>query len=164
MTENWPNEGEIAIARDGLDGTPSLPYAGTSGFSGSEASEQATRDLDQTGRTSVIQREVRDFIAARGSAGATVVELRRFHEQWHHGRISSALTCLHKDGKILRLTAKRERASIYVAPQFLLGRDVVPPKAPTLEVEVTEDMDIEMVGMVVYAALLRQDKIIVRRS
>jgi hypothetical protein len=42
----------------------------------------------------------------------------------HHGWISGALSILHKDLKIVRLSEKREGCKIYVTPDFIDSRQV----------------------------------------
>lgn len=105
----------------------SLPYAGTSGWSGSSASEERARDLDATGRTGRLQRRVEEHVALRHIFGVTIAELREAMPDEHHGSLSSALTCLSKDGRLLRTTKKRGRCSVYVAPQWLRDGEVALP-------------------------------------
>lgn len=100
-----------------------LPYAGTSGHSGTDTSEERARTEDADGTTAKRQRMVVAWLQARGHYGGTVRELRqRF--VWHHGQASAALTNSHQGGKIARLTEKRDRCKVYVAPEFVLGREV----------------------------------------
>jgi hypothetical protein len=60
-------------------------------------------------------------LEVRGSTGVTVVDMRRMFS-WHHGQASSALTNLHKAGRIVRLAEKRDRCKVYVLPEHVLGR------------------------------------------
>lgn len=124
---NYYNEGEAAIERDGLNG-PITPYAGTSGWSGSAASEERARSRDANGKTATVQQRVAEMVERSGSQGRTIAEIRNWIPNEHHGTLSGALTVLHKGGKVLRLTTRRGKCSVYVAPQFLLGREAVPPK------------------------------------
>jgi hypothetical protein len=106
-------------------GSPVLPYAGTSGWSGSDTSrERAERD-DVDGTTSRRQSQVIFLLAGEGALGATWKEVAD-RLGWHHGQASGALSVLHKEGKVDRLTTRRNRCSVYVLPQFRLGRDAAP--------------------------------------
>ena len=103
---------------------PALPYAGTSGWSGSETSrERAERD-DYDGTTSARQSKVIFALANEGVFGMTVREVRAKFG-WHHGQASGVLSVLHKVGAIDRLVERRDRCAVYVLPQFRLDRDTV---------------------------------------
>jgi hypothetical protein len=71
-----------------------------------------------------LQKQVLRFIDAAGHKGLTVAELRQVipDDQAHHGWISGALSLLHGDLKIARLTEKREGCKVYVHPDFLDSR------------------------------------------
>ena len=100
---------------------PSLPYAGTSGWSGSATSkDRATRD-DADGTTTFRQSQIIHFLAGRGIQGATWKEAAD-HLGWHHGQVSGTLSVLHKVEKIDRLIERRNRCAVYVLPQFRMGR------------------------------------------
>lgn len=144
--------------------TTSLPYAGTSGYSGSEASRQRAEDRDSSGKTANVQATLARFVTAGGPRGHTIKEIRNCFPDDHHGTLSGALTALHKAGRVLRLTEQRDKCSVYVAPQFLLGREAVPPKRPVQakEILLTSDMDAEFIGHLVIAALNSHDKVVVR--
>src|SRR5690606_19903550 len=118
-----------------------LPYAGTSGWSGSDASREATEERDRSGRTGEVQSAVWQWTWGRGQWRAPVLAWREPFPQWPHGRICSALTCLHKSGRLLRLTQKRDRASICVAPAWQMGRATVPPKVKRRTKSVRVDFD-----------------------
>lgn len=105
-----------------------LPYAGTSGWSGSETSRQRAEDQDKSGVTGERQRVVLRHIERAGERGLTVQQLRRF-TGWHHGSVSSALTNLHKAGAIQRLSEVRDRCKVYVAPEYVRGRETEAPAA-----------------------------------
>jgi hypothetical protein len=51
----------------------------------------------------------------------------------HHGAASGMLSRLHRDGDALRLAEKRGADSVYVAPEFRINRDIVPPKKRAAE-------------------------------
>ena len=102
-----------------------LPYAGTSGWSGTDTSrDRALRD-DNDGTTSRRQRWVVAALASSRTDGMTWRELAALGGM-HHGQASGVLTVLHKAGKICRLTEKRNRCRVYVLPECTMGRDTEP--------------------------------------
>lgn len=104
-----------------INASPSLPYAGTSGWSGSDTSrERAVRD-DKTGVTGRRQAKLLGILAERGNEGITWRELSQITGD-HHGTASGALSVLHKEGRIDRLTVRRGRCKVYVLPEFVNGR------------------------------------------
>jgi DNA-binding MarR family transcriptional regulator len=103
----------------------SLPYAGTSGWSGSDTSRDRALSDDASGRTKIRQAEVLTHLNMRMSYGATWKELGE-EFGWHHGIVSGALSVLHKDGRIARLKdERRNKCSVYVALEWVQGREVV---------------------------------------
>lgn len=104
---------------------PDLPYAGTSGWSGTGTSEQRAKEADRTGITGDRQRRVMWFLAGCRTRGATWKELSE-QTGWHHGTASGALSVLHKTGRISRLTEVRNRCKVYVLPEWVNGRDTEP--------------------------------------
>lgn len=107
---------------------PALPYAGSSGWSGSDTSrERAERD-DRSGRTTDRQNQVLRALANLAEHGATWKELAEAFG-WHHGQASGPLSALHKVGKVARLKNRRARCEVYVLPQFVLGRETSPYRA-----------------------------------
>lgn len=158
LQDQFPNE---VVDRDDDDAV-SLPYAGTSGYSGSEASRERAERRDRGGETLTLQQRVARVAAALGPTGVTIAELRKTIYWEHHGSLSGALTVLHKSGRLLRLREQRGGCSIYVAPRFLLDREPVPPKRRTGEVLVTDDMNCREIGERVATALAEYDKVTVR--
>lgn len=107
------------------DDLPVTPYAGTSGWSGSATSqERALRD-DEDGTTTVRQRAALSTLAHWASTGRTWKELAD-SMGWHHGQASGVLSVLHKDGRVARLTERRQRCQVYVLPEHVGDRDTVP--------------------------------------
>jgi hypothetical protein len=104
---------------------PFLPYGGTSGWSGSEASEDRAERDDADGTTSERQRAVLLLLARAGAPGLTWFELAEIRG-WHHGQASGALSVLHKVGRISRLAERRGDSHVYVLPNYVLGRDESP--------------------------------------
>lgn len=107
---------------------PVLPYAGTSGWSGSTTSrERAERD-DRQGKTTERQNIVLRALANVAEHGATWKELGEAFG-WHHGQASGTLSVLHKAGKVARLKNRRARCEVYVLPQFVMDRETSPYRA-----------------------------------
>lgn len=110
---------------------PILPYAGTSGWSGSETSRQRALTQDRDGTTGKRQRETLRLLQQYGGAGLTWQQLSEM-TGWHHGTASGALSVLHKAGKIARLkNVRRNRCAVYVALEALDGRENAQPKIKT---------------------------------
>lgn len=104
-----------------------LPYAGTSGWSGSETSAARARGDDKDGTTSRRQTQARSRIFEAGVEGLTWKELAD-QLNLHHGQASGVLSVLHKTGHIVRLAETRNRCAVYVNPQFVNGRDIRQPQ------------------------------------
>ena len=101
----------------------SLPYAGTSGWSGTDTSKERAKQSDSNGRTAALQSYIYKYLAFdAGANGATWKELSD-KTGLHHGTISGSLSVLHKDGKIARLTERRGRCRVYVHPHYINGRE-----------------------------------------
>lgn len=107
----------------------------TSGWSGSDTSHERAVTEDTDGTTSARQNEVlrllgrntRTISGTMGGreAGLTVADIRD-RTGWHHGQASSALSVLHKEGKIARLQQRRGRCAVYVLPEYVNGRATAP--------------------------------------
>lgn len=106
---------------------PILPYAGTSGHSGSDTSERRARSEDGDGTTTARQSETLRRLRDAGPDGMTWHDLADALG-WHHGQASGVLSVLHRSGLIARLAASRNRCKIYVLPMFVDGR---PTEEPT---------------------------------
>jgi len=102
---------------------PALPYAGTSGWSGSETSKKRAEKDDKDGTTSIRQRVTLMAILYSGSHGVTWKELAS-ENNWHHGQASGVLSVLHKEGLVVRLKEKRLGCAVYVAPEYVAGREI----------------------------------------
>lgn len=97
-----------------------LPYAGTEGYAGSETSKQRAQDDVVKGTASKRQRFILILAGRAKEKGITVAELR--DSTLHHGRVSGALSVLHKVGKLARLTETRGRCKVYVLPEYVNDR------------------------------------------
>jgi hypothetical protein len=101
-----------------------LPYKGTEGYAGSETSEDRARRDVISGTASKRQRFILILAGRAKEKGITVAEVR--DQTLHHGRVSGALSVLHKVGKLSRLTEVRGRCKVYVLPEFVNGRPTEP--------------------------------------
>jgi hypothetical protein len=98
----------------------SLPYNGTEGYAGSETSaDRAFREAID-GTASTRQRFILIMADRAKERGITVAEVR--DQALHHGRVSGALSVLHKAGKLARLHETRNRCKVYVLPEYVNGR------------------------------------------
>lgn len=105
-----------------MNGTyPDAIVGTTTGHSGTDTSAALARDEAISGRASARLNEVLIWVAAKGLRGGTVGELRA-ESGLHHGQASSALTNLHRQGRIARLVEKRNRSHIYVTTADVHGR------------------------------------------
>lgn len=109
---------------------PILPYAGTSGWSGSETSRQRAQEQDSDGTTGKRQRETLEAIRMAGEYGVTWKELGKI-KNWHHGQASGVLSVLHKAGLIERLLQNRNKCAVYVLAGNTLGRPTAQRKIKT---------------------------------
>ena len=107
---------------------PFLPYAGTSGWAGSETSRLRAVHDDTDGTTKVRQRETLRVLHQAGTGGLTWKELAE-RKGLHHGQASGVLSVLHKEGKVARLTTKRNACAVYVLEDYVRGRAVAPHRS-----------------------------------
>jgi DNA-binding MarR family transcriptional regulator len=105
---------------------PLLPYAGTSGWSGSDTSEERARTADTDGTTPRRQGQALASLRLAGGRGLTWKELADARG-WHHGTASGVLSVLHKEGRIVRLRdERRQRSAVYVLRGLQGERPVAP--------------------------------------
>jgi hypothetical protein len=103
---------------------PETPYAGTSGWSGSDTSRERAEDADADGTTSDRQYKVLRALDMNAQLGLTWRDVADVFG-WHHGQASGALSVLHKEGRIARLAEeRRNRCAVYVLPEYVNGRPV----------------------------------------
>ena len=107
----------------GYPDTPILPYAETSGWSGSVTSKERAVRNDKNGTTRRNQRRAWWHVTNSGSFGITWKELSEATD-WHHGTASGVLSVLDKAGEIVRLKEKRNRCAIYVSPDSVFNREI----------------------------------------
>lgn len=101
---------------------PALPYAGTEGWSGSDASRDRARTDVSSGSAAERQSHIRAILSRSGEEGATWHEIAAALGI-HHGQATGSLSSMHKDGQICRLKERRGRSSIYVLPESVGGRE-----------------------------------------
>lgn len=101
---------------------PSLPYAGTSGWSGSETSRKRAISRDKSGRTGRNQMLALELMGRRGMRGITWKELATL-ANCHHGSASGTLSVLHRDGRISRLKEVRNQCKVYVLNTWVCERE-----------------------------------------
>ena len=109
---------------------PVTPYAGTSGWKGSEASRDRALEDDADGTTSKRQKQTLVALGTAGIRGLTWKDLSEI-TGWHHGQSSGCLSVLHLEGMVARLKERRNRCSIYVLPAFVNGRETSERKTNT---------------------------------
>lgn len=106
------------------DDDAALPYRGTEGYAGSETSKDRAVREAISGTASKRQRFILILAQRAKERGITVADVR--DSTLHHGRVSGALSVLHKVGKLARLTETRDRCKIYVLPEFVNDRPTEP--------------------------------------
>ena len=99
-----------------------LPYNGTSGWSGTDTSKERAENSDKSGRTALVQDFVYQCLSVRQETGATWKEIFDI-SALHHGKVSGALSVLHKEAKISRLLEKRNGCRVYVLNEYVSGRE-----------------------------------------
>lgn len=121
-------------------GRTSRPYAGGTGSSGSQASHERREDEDESGISTFRHTMVLGHLQQAGQVGLTWFELQeRLGGDWHHGSVTGALSAMHKNKMIARLTERRANpralivedleegvrrgtSSVYVALEHVAGR------------------------------------------
>lgn len=121
-TKQKQQEVDLLSLMNQSDESVSLPYAGTSGWSGTDTSRARAITSDTTGGTKLRQLQVIKILNGLGEHGVTWKELAE-NTGWHHGQASGVLSVLHKEGRIARLVAKRGKCRIYVANNFINERE-----------------------------------------
>lgn len=100
---------------------PLTPYAGTSGWSGSESSRERAVQEDANGTTQGRQSLTLRIVNGTKTYGITWKELSE-ETGWHHGQASGVLSVLHKEGLIERLAERRNKCAIYIGLNSVNGR------------------------------------------
>lgn len=108
-----PNDDDVSV---------SLPYNGSSGWSGTDTSQERAYIADIKGDTKAVQSYIMKLLYVRDAQGATWSEIADL-TLWHHGTVSGALSVLHKEERIARLKERRGKSRVYVLPEYVNGRD-----------------------------------------
>jgi hypothetical protein len=111
---------------------PSRPYK-QEGMPSSGYAKGASTSKDAEPHRAGAQEELVELLNSLGPKGvtwreATVMLRRQYakHREIHHGTVSGALSALHKDKRIARLTERRKRCLVYVALDYVDGRETRP--------------------------------------
>jgi hypothetical protein len=107
---------------------PTLPYAGTSGWSGSQTSFERVKIADKSGATAKYQKMFLSDLRQIGNQGLTSREWGLMHE-FEHQTYSSVPSVLHLGGFVARLTQRRGRHQVYVLPEWVNDRTLAPHKS-----------------------------------
>jgi len=105
-----------------------LPYAGTSGWSGSQTSYERVKIADASGATAKYQKMFLSDLRHFGHQGLTSREWGLMHE-FEHQTYSSVPSVLHLGGFVARLTQRRSRHQVYVLPEWVNDRTLAPHKS-----------------------------------
>ena len=106
-----------------MNDQPVLPYAGTSGWSGSETSKQRAVRNDKDGTTGKRQAQTLMMVLVTAYVGITWKELSEI-TGWHHGTASGVLSVLDKAGRIVRLKETRNGCAVYVSLGWIENRPI----------------------------------------
>ena len=111
-----------------------LAYATGSGSVRVDTSEEGEKTRDT--ETVKVQRVAMRLMAKRKRRGITSIDLLQIPGV-KPNLVSTALTNLHIDNEIVRLKARRDKAYIYVLPEFVGDREINPymPQAVRLKTE-----------------------------
>jgi hypothetical protein len=115
----------MSIDRDPIftsKNSTALPYAGTTGASGSATSRERAENEAADGTAAARQRRIIDLLGESGGLGMTWREISDKTGQ-HHGQVSGALSSMHKAGEVVALRHdRRNGCGVYVLPGNVLGR------------------------------------------
>jgi tRNA nucleotidyltransferase/poly(A) polymerase len=101
-----------------------LPYAGTAGAAGSDASRERAESEAAEGVAEARQRRILEILAEAGILGATWAEISEKTGQ-HHGKVTGALSSMHKAGLVAALKFnRRNNSGVYVLPEYIVDRPV----------------------------------------
>jgi ribosomal protein S25 len=104
------------------------PNGHGSGHAGNATSRERQAREDASGMTLSRQQAALALVQTSAAEGVTVAEAEQFLGVGH-GQASSALSHLHRAGRITRLKDRRRSQEIYVAAEFVNGRKESPYNA-----------------------------------
>jgi len=107
------------------EGLPLLPYDGSSGWGGGATSRDRAEEMDRSGKTKAVQALGLRLLRQNGAVGLTGRELSVAADSGYTTGWS-ALSTLHKEGVITKVTESRGRSQIYVLSEYVNGREEVP--------------------------------------
>lgn len=96
---------------------PFLPYDGTGGHAGSEASRLRAETEAEDGTLADRQAIILDYLDKTGASGATWAAAGQALSL-HHGQVSGALSNLHQAGAIFMLKKRHNRSHPYVHVKY----------------------------------------------
>lgn len=120
--------GSGQIPRRGLPTMIEYPGGHGSGHAGNSTSKERQLREDASGLTASRQAKTLEAVELSAKHGITVAELEELLSIGH-GQASSALSHLHRAGRIKRLTARRSKQEIYVVEEHRGGREESPYNA-----------------------------------
>jgi hypothetical protein len=105
-----------------MSGELMVPYPNAgSGHASNDTSRERQEREDASGMTATRQAKALAWVEAAGANGLIVAEVERMLGVGH-GQASSALSHLHRAGKVVRLRDRRHKQELYVHPDFVNGR------------------------------------------
>lgn len=96
---------------------PFLPYDGTGGHAGSEASRLRAETEAEDGTLADRQAIILDYLDKTGASGATWASAGQALSL-HHGQVSGALSNLHQAGAVFMLKKRHNRSHPYVHVKY----------------------------------------------
>ncbi len=114
----------MTVESDPMFKSPALaaPYAGTTGFVPVEQSRQAAERDAKSGLASARQASILGMLKDAGDLGLTSAEIEN-KSGMGHGKVSGALSSMHKEGLIVALKfVRRNNCGVYVMPENVVGR------------------------------------------
>lgn len=99
-----------------------LPYAGTTGHSGSDTSRERAEREAAGGAAAYRQGRILDMLANAGTIGLTYIEIADKLGK-RGGAVTGALSSMHKAGQIAALKYdRRNGCGVYVLPEHVISR------------------------------------------
>jgi hypothetical protein len=96
---------------------PFLPYDGTGGHAGSEASRLRAEAEAEDGTLADRQALILDYLDRTGAGGATWATTGQALSL-HHGQVSGALSNLHQAGAVFMLRKRSNRSHPYIHAKY----------------------------------------------
>jgi hypothetical protein len=114
-----------------------MPYQGTEGWIDEATSRDRAEGEMRRGVARIRRVKIVNLLLEVGGDGATWKEVAEAVGV-HHGQASASLSALHREGKVCRLTERRNGCSVYVHRYYVAGRDVIPPRSNRRTQDVAE--------------------------